>query len=189
MTQQSLTSIVGRGDLIRKIRIPRWMIVFTTSLNALINLGLNLLVLFVFIVVNDVTPLATVFWLPLIIIEIYLFGLGVSFLLAALYVRFRDIQYIWELFIQAGFYVTPILYPLTQIHNILYQKLIFMNPMAQAIQDARYSLVSHDNAIVTIWRVFSGEWHTYVPFLLVALVFVSGVTYFRRQQNSFAENL
>jgi ABC-2 type transport system permease protein len=42
MTQQSLGSIVGRGDLIRKIRIPRWMIVFSTSLNALINLGLNL---------------------------------------------------------------------------------------------------------------------------------------------------
>jgi ABC-2 type transport system permease protein len=56
MTQQSLGSIVGRGDLIRKIRIPRWMIVFSTSLNALINLGLNLLVLVVFMVLNHVTP-------------------------------------------------------------------------------------------------------------------------------------
>ena len=52
MTQQSLGSIVGRGDLIRKIRIPRWMIVFSTSLNALINLGLNLIVLVVFMVMN-----------------------------------------------------------------------------------------------------------------------------------------
>src|SRR6185437_14805807 len=51
MTMQSTTSIVGRGDLIRKIRIPRWMIVFATSLAALINLGLNLVVVALFMIV------------------------------------------------------------------------------------------------------------------------------------------
>ena len=189
MTQQSLGSIVGRGDLIRKIRIPRWMIVFSTSLNALINLGLNLLVLVVFMVLNHVAPLMTIAWLPLIIIEVYIFGLGLAFFLSALFVKFRDIQYIWELFMQAGFYLTPILYPLTQIHNVLYQKLIFMNPMAQAIQDARYSVISHDKAIITTWRVFDGDWYAFIPFAFIAVVAVLGVAYFRRQQDSFAEDL
>lgn len=189
MTQQSLGSIVARGDLIRKIRIPRWMIVFSTSLNALINLGLNLVVLAVFMVLNHVDLLGTIVWLPLIIIEIYVLGLGLSFFLSALFVKFRDIQYIWELFMQAGFYLTPILYPLTQIHNVLYQKLIFMNPMAQAIQDARYNIISHDKAIVTTWQVFDGGWYAFIPFAIVLTLLVLGIVYFRNQQNSFAENL
>jgi ABC-2 type transport system permease protein len=90
---------------------------------------------------------------------------------------------------QAGFYLTPILYPLTQIHNVLYQKLIFMNPMAQAIQDARYSVISHDKAIITTWRVFDGGWYAFIPFAFIAVVAVLGVAYFRRQQDSFAEDL
>ncbi|MBL8122091.1 ABC transporter permease [Candidatus Saccharibacteria bacterium] len=189
MTQQSLGSIVGRGDLIRKIRIPRWMVVFSTSLNALINLGLNLVVLMVFMALNHVAPLATLLWLPLIVIEVYIFGLGISFFLAALFVKYRDIQYVWELILQAGFYLTPILYPLTRIENPTFQKILFMNPMAQAIQDARYALVSHDNAIVTIWRAFDGGWYALFPFAVVIALFCVGITYFRNQQNSFAENL
>ncbi|MGB4795858.1 MAG: ABC transporter permease, partial [Candidatus Saccharimonadales bacterium] len=54
MTTQSLGSIVGRGDLIRKIKIPRWMIVLSSSINALINLGLNLLVIAFFMILNKV---------------------------------------------------------------------------------------------------------------------------------------
>ncbi len=189
MTQQSLGSIVGRGDLIRKIRIPRWMIVFGTSLNALINLFLNLAVLAVFMVLNHVDVMVSVFWLPCIIIEVYVLGLGASFFLAALFVRFRDIQYIWEVAIQAGFYLTPILYPLTRITEPMLQKLVFMNPMAQAIQDARYSIVSHDQSVITIWRVFEGGWYALLPLVVVVIVIVLGISYFRSQQNSFAENL
>jgi ABC-2 type transport system permease protein len=131
-------------------------------------------------VLNHVAPLMTIAWLPLIIIEVYIFGLGLAFFLSALFVKFRDIQYIWELFMQAGFYLTPILYPLTQIHNVLYQKLIFMNPMAQAIQDARYSVISHDKAIITTWRVFDGGWYAFIPFRFHrGCRRTGGVAYFR----------
>lgn len=120
MTQQSLGSIVGRGDLIRKIRIPRWMIVFSTSLNALINLFLNLAVLVVFMALNQVDLMASIFWLPFIIIEVYVLGLGVSFFLAALFVRFRQ----YSIHLGGGYtgwflYLTPILYPLTRITRSL----------------------------------------------------------------------
>src|SRR6185436_1626832 len=59
MTTQSLGSIVGRGDLIRKIRIPRWMIVFSSSISALINLGLNMIVVAVVMVLNHVDLMST----------------------------------------------------------------------------------------------------------------------------------
>ncbi len=189
MTQQSLGSIVGRGDLIRKIRIPRWLIVTGTSLNALINLALNSVVLVVFMAINHVPIMSTLVWLPLIILEIYIFATGLSFFLAAAFVKYRDIQYIWEVMLQAGFYITPILYPLTQIKNLLYQKLILLNPMAQAIQDARHAVVSHDANVITIWNVFGGGWYCLTPFIIVIVVLVLGIAYFRSQQNSFAENL
>ena len=189
MTQQSLGSIVGRGDLIRKISIPRWMIVISTSVNALINLGLNLVVLAVFMALNHVAPMWTLLWLPLIIIEVYFFALGASFFLASVFVKFRDVMYIWELFVQAGFYLTPILYPLTRIANPLYRKIIFMNPMAQSVQDARYSVVSHDPSVITIHQAFNGGWYRFIPYVVVLVVFVFGVTYFRNRADGFAEDL
>ncbi|MGC1176990.1 MAG: ABC transporter permease [Candidatus Saccharimonadales bacterium] len=187
MTSQSLGSIVGRGDLIRKIRIPRWMIVFSSSISAVINLLLNLVVIVIFILINHVDLLATSLWLPLILVEVYLLALGMSLLLSAMYVKFRDIGYIWEVILQAGFYITPILYPLTVIANLKLQKLILLNPMAQAIQDARYALVTHQT--ITPQQVFKGGWYMLIPFIIVIIALVGGLTYFRRESKYFAENI
>lgn len=189
MTTQSLGSIVGRGDLIRKIKIPRWMIVFSSSINALINLGLNLAVVLVFAALNDVDFLKTGVFLPVLLLEIYLFALGISLFLAAAFVRFRDIGYVWEVALQAGFYLTPILYPLAMIKNELAQKLILLNPIAQAIQDARYSVVSHDDTIITIHKVFEGGWYRLIPFAIVLTALLVGLTYFRAKSPTFAEDL
>jgi ABC-2 type transport system permease protein len=187
MTVQSLTSIVGRGDLIRKISIPRWIIVASSSIAALINLGLNLVVVAVFMVINQVNVLNT---LPLIIPilgEVYIFALGLSLFMSALYVKFRDVSYIWEVMLQAGFYLTPILYPLGRITNVTLQKLIMLNPMAQSIQDARYAVVTHESA--TVYGVFNGGWFASIPFIIVALVLVGGISYFRKESKFFAENI
>ncbi len=189
MTVQSLGSIVGRGDLIRKIRIPRWIIVLSSSLSALINLILNLAVVTLFLYLNDVDLLRTALWLPLILLEVYLFALGLSLFLAAAFVKYRDVGYIWEVVLQAGFYLTPILYPLALITNIAFQKLIILNPMAQSIQDARYAVVSHDEKILTASRIFDGGWFQYIPFVIVALVLIGGIMYFRKESKYFAENI
>jgi ABC-2 type transport system permease protein len=189
MTVQSLGSIVGRGDLIRKIRIPRWIIVFSSSISALINLFLNLLVVVVFMVFNHVDLLRTTLWLPLILIEIYIFALGLSLFLSAAFVKFRDTGYIWEVILQAGFYLTPVLYALSIIHNVTYQKLLLINPMAQAIQDARYSVVTHDPRVITPKRVFEGGWHMFIPFALVIIFLVLGIWYFKKESKYFAENI
>lgn len=187
MTSQSLSSIVGRGDLIRKIKIPRWIIVLSSSIAALINLGLNLIVVAVFMVLNHVDLYSTLVFIPLLLLEIYMLALGVSLFLAAMYVKFRDVTYIWEVVLQAGFYVTPILYSLSIIHNVTYQKILLMNPMAQAIQDARYSAVTHST--LTIQQVFQGGWYALIPIAFVLIALVGGVTYFRSQSKYFAENI
>lgn len=187
MTMQSLGSIVGRGDLIRKIRIPRWIIVLSSSISALINLILNLVVVCVFLFINDVDLLKTTLWLPLILLQVYIFALGISLFLAAAFVKYRDVGYIWEVVLQAGFYLTPILYPLALITNLSFQKLIMINPMAQTIQDARYAAVTHQTR--TIYQVFGGSWYQFLPYVITIAVLVGGLLYFKSQAKYFAENI
>lgn len=189
MTNQSLGSIVGRGDLIRKIRIPRWIIVLSASVSALINLGLNLLVILVFMIFNHVDFLVTSLWVPLLLIEIYILGLGLSLFLSAAFVKYRDLSHIWEVIMQAGFYLTPIIYPMTVIKKVDYQKILLLNPMAQAIQDARYALISHNPNVITIDRAFGSEAIRLVPLFICLAILVGGVMYFKKESKDFAENI
>lgn len=187
MTGQSLSSIVGRGDLIRKIRIPRWIIIVSSSISALINLSLNLLVITVFIILGEVDIRISLLWLPIILLEIYLLALGVSLILSAAYVKYRDISYIWDVMVQAGFYLTPILYPLSIITNVNFQKILLMNPMAQAIQDARYVLVTPQTT--TMSGVFGSSIYHVIPFAIVIVILLIGILYFKNEAKNFAENL
>lgn len=187
MTSQSLGSIVARGDLIRKIRIPRWMIVLSSSINALINLGLNLIVVGIFLIINGVEIRSAILLFPLVLLQIYVLALGMSLLLAAAFVKYRDVSFIWEVILQGAFYLTPIIYPITLITNLTFQKLLFINPMAQAIQDARYIVVTDQTQ--TIGKVFQGGPYMFIPYVMVVLVLILGVLYFKKEAKNFAENL
>lgn len=179
------SSVVARGDLIRKISIPRYLVVLASSLSALINLGLSLIVVFIFALLNGIMPSLSWLWMIPIIIELFIFSLGVSFLLSAAYVKFRDITYIWEIILQAGFYATPIIYPLINVPQELH-KWFFMNPMAQIIQDARYVLVTDTS--ITIWSTIHSM-AIVIPFALVVAVTVIGGVYFKRRSKYFAEDI
>lgn len=187
LTNQSLGSIVGRGDLIRKIRIPRWMIVFSSSFSAVINLGLNLIVIVVFMFINGVDIHFSIIWFPIILAEIYIFAIGISLYLSAAFVKYRDMSFIWEVFLQAGFYLTPILYPLTLITNVTFQKILLINPVAQAIQDARNVLITKDT--LTIAEVFKSSNARLIPLAISLVVLVLGTLYFKKESTHFAENL
>lgn len=187
MTTQSLSSVVARGDLIRKIRIPRWIIVLSASVSALINLFLNLLVVLVFMFINKVDLLFTSLWFPLILLEIFILGLGVSLFLSAFFVKYRDATHIWEVVMQGAFYITPILYPLSLITNVTLQKILLINPMAQAIQDARYALVTHET--ITIATSFGDPMARLIPIGICLAVLIGGARYFHKESKYFAENL
>jgi len=129
----------------------------------------------------------SVLWLPIILIEIYILSLGVSLFLAASFVKYRDVSYIWEVVLQAGFYATPIIYPIAVISSVTFQKLLMLNPMAQAIQDARYLLVTKQT--VTIAQVYGTSGARLISFVIVVVVFITGLLYFKREAAQFAENL
>lgn len=184
-TMNGATSIVASGDLIRKVSIPRYLIVIASSLSALINLGLSLIVVFLFALLNGIMP--SLQWLLIIplIIELYVFSLGVSFILATMFVKFRDITYIWEVFLQAGFYASAIIFPLAMVPAV-YHKWFFLNPIVQMVQDARYVIAT--NTTITIWSDMP-IWFVIAPFSVIVIVAVVGFWYFRRQSKYFAEDI
>lgn len=184
-TMIGASSVVARGDLIRKISIPRYLVVVSSSLSALINLGLSLVVVFIFALINGIAP--SLSWLMIIplIFELYIFALGVSFLLSALYVKFRDITYIWEIVLQAGFYASAIIFPLTLVPEG-YVKYFFVNPIVQIIQDARYFIATDTS--ITIWNTVN-SWAVITPFIVIAVVCVVGFLYFRKRSPYFAEDI
>lgn len=177
-------SVVAKGDLIRKISIPRYLTVLSSAMSAIINLSINLVVLVIFALINGVEPTWRWALLPLVFAELFAFSTALAFFLSALYVKFRDITYIWEVGLQAAFYATPILYPLTLIHENL-RTYVFINPMAQIIQDARYVFVTQKT--ITVWNT-SALW-ALIPIGIVVFAIVISRYYFKRQAKWFAENI
>jgi len=99
-------------------------------------------------------------------------------------VRFRDVNYIWEVAMQAAFYAIPIIYPLSLI-PAKYARLLILNPMAQIVQDARYVLVTDQTQTIT--QLYSTPWVRVIPVGITLILVVASVVYFRRQSASFAE--
>lgn len=189
-TNNSVRSIVERGDLLRKINFPSHVIVFSTLLSALINFGINMIVVFIFMLLGGVAIRTEIALVPLVVLQLFVFSLAISFFLSAVYVRFRDVSNIWEVLMQGAFYATPILYPISFIQNYstTITKLIMLSPMAQMIQDIRFLMITSTDA-ERIDQVFGSHWIRLVPYGITFLLALLSVMYFRSQSRRFAEEL
>ena len=114
-TSMGMKSIVGRGDLLRKVHFPNYIIVASTTMGSMISLGINLCVVILFGFFAHAHYTWRVLLVPFSIIQLYCLGLGVALLLASLFVYFRDVAHIWEVVLQAMFYATPIIYPISMV--------------------------------------------------------------------------
>lgn len=189
-TMIGMSSVVARGDLIRKISIPRYLVVVSSSASAFINLLLNLVVVVVFALIDGVQPSLSWLLLPVLVAELFVFSTAVAFFLAALYVRFRDVTYVWEVFTQAAFYGTPILYALAAGSSINiplhYERLLLLSPLAQIIQDARHIFIT--TTATTGWQIMRFR-YAIIPVVLVIVMAVVATWYFKRQARTFAEDI
>lgn len=189
VTMNGMSAIVSKGDLMRKLSFPRYVVVFSSAISALINLTINLVVVGFFIVLNgvDVSPRA-ILLIPSII-ELFILGLSIAFFLAAATIKLRDIGYIWELILQAGFYATPIFYPISMVmeYSLDAAKVMMLNPMAQIIQDARYAVISAETP--TTWSMIDSPVIALIPVIAVVGLFVFASIYFRSRSPYFAEEV
>ena len=188
-TNQGIQSLIIRSDLMRKISFDRWVIVLSATTTALINLGINLIVVIIFSLLSGVTPSLTWFIVPFLIAELYVLSFGIALLLGSINVKFRDIGSIWEVLIQALFYAIPIIYPLSMVvaYNLTAAKLLMLNPIAQVIQDVRFCLIT--NETTTGWGILQSLPLKLLPIILVAVIFVFGVLVFKKKSKYFAEEI
>lgn len=185
ITSGSVTAVVSKGDLLRKISFPKYIVVLASGASAIINLLLNTVVVIIFMVLTGVT-ISSDAWLVIpLILELTVLAVGIGFFLSTLFVRFRDVSYIWEVIIQAAFYATPILYPLSRV-PLQVQKYMVLNPVAQVIQDVRHVLVTPATTTVgSIWNPFV----LLLPIALTIAIAVAGALYFRKRSQYFAEEV
>lgn len=189
VVNQGLKSIVNSGGIIRKVNFPKYIIVVATSISAFINLGINLVVVVIFGMIDGVAPSWGLLLIPLFILEIYIFSLGLAFLLATVNVRFRDVGYIWEILSQALFYGSAIMFPVNRVVSASQEvaTVLLMNPLAQAIQDSRHYGVT--SSVDSAHSVISNPILLAVPYLIAITMFVIGAAYFRRRAPYFAEEV
>ena len=193
-TSIGLRSIVDRGDLLRKIHFPNYIVVTSATIGSLISLGINFLVVFVFALFNHVHFTWRVLLLPLNFIELYILALGTALLLATMYVYFRDISHIWDVLSQVLFYSIPVIYPLSMVIDNTslgswgpkIAKVQLMNPIAQTVQDIRHNFIAPETQ-PTIWTLVSNPFLRAIPLVLAAALLVLGVYVFRRNNRKFAE--
>ena len=178
--------LVQRENLLRKIRFPRLVIPLSVALTALMNLGMTLLAVLPFLLITGVDP--RLGWLALIpiIVLLFAFGLGLGLLLAALFVRFRDIAPIWDVASQMLFYLSPVLYVAVgdQIPSDWLQ-IYLCNPIASLFTEVRHSVM--DPQAAGMFEAMGVK--LLIPTAIVASTMVLGVWVFNREAPRVAENL
>ncbi|AIZ15207.1 ABC transporter permease [Bifidobacterium catenulatum] len=190
-TNVGLRSVVDRGDLLRKIHFPNYIVVVSATVGALISYAINLVVVFLFALVARVHFTWRVVLLSLNIIELYVITLAVTLLMSTMYVYFRDIAHIWDVLQQLVFYGMPIIYPLTYVTDrggVLADlaRLELLNPFAQVIQDIRHNFIAPETQ-PTIWNQFDNWVIKLFPLVFTAVLLWLGIHLFRRNSRKFAE--
>ena len=181
-----LFSLVNRESLLRKVKIPPIVIPLSVALTALFNLGMTLVAVLVFAVANGVYPTWGWLELPVLIVLLTMLGLAAGMLLAALFVRYRDVAPIWEVTSQALFYASPILYVSTIVPEA-YQRPYTVLPLAAILTEMRHAVI--DPTAPAVWEAVGGAPRLLIPLLFTFGLFAFSLWYFNREAPRIAERL
>jgi ABC-2 type transport system permease protein len=187
-TGAAVNSVLAQEGIVRKTQFPRLVIPLSSVLVALFTLGLNMIIVVLFILGAGVEPTWTWLLLPLILLPLLILTAALSLLLSALNVRFRDVAIIWTVFATALFYVTPVLYPITTpgLPQAL-KDLLLINPLTPILTQARTWIV--EPAAPGAVAAAGGWLHLLPAAAIFVLVCVAGVWVFRREAPKIAELL
>lgn len=178
-TLMGMNSLMAKRDLVTKIYFPRSIIIFASTISSLVTLLLNLVIFLLFMFISGVEVQFVAFFFIVYVLEVYMIATGVAFLLSALYLRFRDMQHIWEILLQIGFWLTPIIYPVT-IVPFQYHRFIFLNPLARVIEYSRDIFIRHHIPEFSL---------NVVLFVMAVVIFGGGFLIFNKQSATIAEKI
>ena len=145
---QGMTSLMGNAGIFTKVNVPKYLFLFSKNVQTLINFGLTLCIFFVFCILDGITFTWKFILLLYPIICLILFNIGVGLILSALFVFFRDIQYLWSVFTQLLMYMSAIFYTIDG-YSPMVQNLFLLNPMYLFIRYFRKIVI--EATIPSIW--------------------------------------
>jgi ABC-2 type transport system permease protein len=185
-TGAAVTSIVVQEGIVRKTQFPRLVIPLSVVLTSLFNLGLNLLVVFVFILAYGVAPAWTWLLLPVLVLPLIVITTAVAMIVSSLYPRFRDMAIIWSVLSTVLFYASPVLYPIEKVPGGL-RDLFLLNPLAPLLELARKWIV--DPTAPGPADAAGGALQLVPAIAIFAAICVLAVWLFRREAPRIAEEL
>lgn len=127
-TSQGMTSLMGNAAIFSKVNVPKYLFLFSKNIQTLINFGLTLCVFFVFCALDGITFTWKFVCLLYPVGCLVLFNIGVGLILSALFVFFRDIQYLWGVFTQLLMYMSAIFYTIDN-YSPMVRNLFLLNPV------------------------------------------------------------
>ena len=174
---QAGQSLVANSNLITKVYFPRVVLPASSALSGLMDLSAGAVFLIVMMAYYQVRPGWSLLWAPVFIAALILLTVGVSLILAAANVRFRDIKYVIPFLIQLGLFVTPVIYPIAFIPE-RFRPFVALNPLSGIIEGFRSILFGGSRLDPVL---------TSISLTTSVIVLVVGFIYFRRAERLFAD--
>jgi lipopolysaccharide transport system permease protein len=172
-------AIVGKSSLVTKIYIPRQILVLSTVLSSFISSLLEFLVLMILLLAFGVKISANVLFFPAVHMIYFVMVYGISLALASLYVYYRDLNQIWEVLLQLGFFVSPVCYSISIVpENYIFYYML--NPVTLVMQIYRKTL---------LYGVSPTSASLIYILLAAGILLIMGATIFKRLERRFAEEL
>lgn len=185
-TSNAVLSVVARESMVRKMQFPRMVIPLAVVVTGLMNLAVNMLAVFVFVLANGVEPRLTWLLLPVALVPLVVLTTGVSMILAAAFVKYRDVLPIWGVVTQAMFYASPVLYTVGNTKEPI-TTILHFNPLTGIMEGMRYLIIDpRAPGAITAWGGFP---QALLPIAMIVFVFAFGLWYFNRQATTAAELL
>jgi lipopolysaccharide transport system permease protein len=172
------SSLVSNGNMISKIYFPRLIIPLSTVAVCAIDLAISFVVMLGLMLWLNVLPAKEIVFLPIFVLLAAVAALGPGLWCAALNVKYRDFRYIVPFITQLGLYISPVGF-VSSVVPEKWQLLFYLNPMVAVIDLFRWSLLGEKFA-------------PYLPglgisFIVMVLLLVTGIRYFRKTENTFAD--
>ncbi len=175
-TNQAMRSVTGNASLMKKTYIPKYIFTVSKITSASVDYVFSLGALIVVMILTRAPFHVTMLMYPVIIVQLYMFCMGLGFLLAALHVFFRDIQYIYKAITTAWMYLTPIFYPIENLPKGLALIITTINPMYYYVAQFRTIVLE---GTLPAARLFWGGW------IFAVLMLVIGLAVFQKGKDKF----
>lgn len=186
VTSNSVQSLVMRENLLRKMQFEPIVIPLSVMITGLLNYLTTLAAVFLFALGNGIYPDVSWLQLPIIILIVAFYAMGIGMLLSTLYVRYRDVYPAWEVIQQILFYSSSTLYVATQVPED-WQGEFLVNPLSACFAQMRHAVI--DPGAPTAATIMGGIQYLLIPGGIVLVVFTLGAIVFRRASPRIAENL